>query len=403
MTVSVVIVSYRPGGWLPRAIDSVRDQADHVLVVDNGSADSEASAIARASGARPIRLARNVGFAAGANEGFTAARGEYVALLNDDAEADPGWVERSVAVLDGDRAIGAVAPKLLLADRYVQLQIDDEPVAVPGDGRLLGRPLSSVTVDGQEVLEGLLGPGIHRLEHGPAGPFRWAAGAGTPVYVPIPAGSEADVLAVDGQPVPLGDVFDLVNNAGTYLSTRGFGGDFGFETPDRGAFDEPADRFGVTGGAMVTRVSTIRQLGGFHPGFFAYYEDLDWSWRLQLAGLAVRYEPSVTVRHLRGATSGGPDDPRVRFLAARNRVHALWRNAPRPVALRQLRDRTDGPWPPGVGRALALRLPRSLGERRVLRRWWQRTPDEVWGQWAGVDDAWDPQGRSSAVIARGVR
>ncbi len=397
MSSSVVIVSYRPDKWLAKAITSVIDQADHVIVVDNGSEGAEASAVASRLGARVVRLARNVGFAAGANEGFTAARGEYVAVLNDDAVAEPGWLERSIAVLEADATVGAVAPKLLLVDRYAEITLDEESVVVPGDGRRLGRQVRSVTVGAVEVLEGLLGPGVHQNESDAIGPFRWFAGDDQAVYVPVPNRLGQAEVRVDGEPVRVIDVVDLVNNAGSYLSTRGFGGDVGFETPDRGAFDQPVERFAVTGAAMVTRISTIRGLGGFHPGFFAYYEDIDWSWRLRLAGLQVRYQPDAVVRHVRGATSGGPDDPHVRYLAARNRIHMLWRNAPMAVATGQLRDRVDGPWPKGVARSLALRLPRSMGERRVLRRWWTLTPEQVWAEWAGTDDTWDPAGRVPTI------
>src|SRR3989442_1473178 len=47
-----------------------------------------------------IALPRNVGFAAAVNEGIRAARGELVALLNNDTEVDPGWLEALVAALD---------------------------------------------------------------------------------------------------------------------------------------------------------------------------------------------------------------------------------------------------------------------------------------------------------------
>ena len=67
---------------------------------------------------------------------------------------------------------------------------------------------------------------------------------------------------------------------------------------------------------MVVRAETFARLGGFAESFFAYYEDFDWCWRARLAGLKLGYEPSGVVRHVGGASSGGPASDRVRYLAA---------------------------------------------------------------------------------------
>ena len=65
---------------------------DEVIVVDSGSSDGLSDELARiAPGARLVLAEGNVGFAAGANLGATAARGELVVLLNPDARVLPGW------------------------------------------------------------------------------------------------------------------------------------------------------------------------------------------------------------------------------------------------------------------------------------------------------------------------
>jgi GT2 family glycosyltransferase len=56
---------------------------------------------------------------------------------------------------------------------------------------------------------------------------------------------------------------------------------------------------------MAMRREVFERLGGFSPGFFSYYEDIDWSWRAQLAGMRIRYEPATVIRHIGGVTSGG--------------------------------------------------------------------------------------------------
>ena len=65
------------------------------IVVDNGSSDGSAEMAEREFGARVIRNAENRGFCAANNQGIAAARGEFIALLNNDAEAEPGLARRT--------------------------------------------------------------------------------------------------------------------------------------------------------------------------------------------------------------------------------------------------------------------------------------------------------------------
>jgi GT2 family glycosyltransferase len=390
--ISVVVVSYQPGEWLRPCLESVLTQADEVVVVDNGSANATATAIANQVGARPVTLDRNTGFAGGVNAGLAACRTEIVALLNDDAFAEPDWLKSSVAALGDD--VAAVSAKLLFHQRYVEIRLDDDPHYDAPDPRPLGRHVVSLTLNGSDVLADALGPGIYQMEQGPPGPsrWRWTAGAG-PIYLPAPAGTDHFEVLCNGEAIASSEVVDLVNNAGSYLSAEGHGGDYGFETPDRGAFDEPADRFAACGAAMVMRSDILRRVGPFAEHFFATYEDTDWCWRAQLGGFRIRYEPKAVVRHVSGATTGGPDRPFVLRLAFRNRLATLARNAPVPVLRRQLvRARRDDSWPDrrfSVAKALVREVP----NRAALARRRNRTPAEVWIRWAGCDEHWPATGR----------
>lgn len=92
-----------------------------VIVVDNASGDgSDAALEARFAGrVTLIRNSRNLGFGAGNNVGVRAARGRFILLLNNDAEAAPTLVEELVRAADGER-VGMVAAKVLLhAERDV--------------------------------------------------------------------------------------------------------------------------------------------------------------------------------------------------------------------------------------------------------------------------------------------
>ncbi len=68
-------------------------------------------------------------------------------------------------------------------------------------------------------------------------------------------------------------------------------------------YDNDTEIFAATGGASLYRVKMLQQIGLFDESFFAYYEDVDLSFRAQLAGWKVRYVPAARAYHQIGATS----------------------------------------------------------------------------------------------------
>ena len=84
------------------------------IVVDNGSTDGSAAAIAAEfPEVAVLPLAENRRFAAGNNHGLrhALARGaDAVMLLNNDTRADPGLLEKLLMALDEDSAAGAAGP-----------------------------------------------------------------------------------------------------------------------------------------------------------------------------------------------------------------------------------------------------------------------------------------------------
>ena len=391
MSSSVVVVSFQPTKWLARCLDSVIGQADEIILVDNGSKDGAVAAYGR-PGVKVVRLSENKGFASGVNAGVAASHGEVVALLNDDAVACPDWIEASRRVLEASD-VAAVAPKIVLARRFGEVLLDDEVHFAPGDGRPLGRRVTSATLGGQDVLDSLLGPGLHRLEEGSDGQrWRWTAGQ-RPVYVPLPETpgpapdlpSEGIELVLNGEPLPVRRLVDLVNSAGAYLRRDGYAGDCGANLPDDDRWGDKRECFAVTGTALVTTASTLERVGPLEAGYFAYYEDTDWYWRARLQGYRFIYDPVATVRHVRGLTSGGTLAARTRFLAERNRILTLARCAPLPLALGEARRKFSGGGDDGVAGVLPRALASALAQRARLRRRWALKSREVYDRWAGVD------------------
>lgn len=61
--------------------------------------------------------------------------------------------------------------------------------------------------------------------------------------------------------------------------------------------------FGATGGASLYRLAMLKDIGLFDEHFFLYYEDLDVSFRAQLASWKVSYNPSAVAYHKQGAST----------------------------------------------------------------------------------------------------
>jgi len=119
--VSVVIPNWNGAQYLPTCLDSLRRQTYRsleVIVVDNASADASREVLARDyPEVRLIALDENRGFAGAANVGIRAARGEVIALLNNDTEADPRWAAELAGALARHPDAGSAASKMLLFDR----------------------------------------------------------------------------------------------------------------------------------------------------------------------------------------------------------------------------------------------------------------------------------------------
>lgn len=84
-----------------------------VLVVDNASSDDSADCVVNFPGATLIRMATNLGFAAGNNRGLVECDTEYVALLNPDAFPEPDWLERLVKAADASPDVAAFGSRQL--------------------------------------------------------------------------------------------------------------------------------------------------------------------------------------------------------------------------------------------------------------------------------------------------
>jgi GT2 family glycosyltransferase len=121
-TVGVVITTYRRGlEYLPTLLGSLEAQTyrDHEVTVVVDGADSDVLALLRQEwpAVGVASTPEPVGYAGVAALGIGSSRGRYIAMLNDDVELEPRWLEILVGELERDPELGFATGKTLLYDQ----------------------------------------------------------------------------------------------------------------------------------------------------------------------------------------------------------------------------------------------------------------------------------------------
>jgi GT2 family glycosyltransferase len=184
---------------------------------------------------------------------------------------------------------------------------------------------------------------------------------------------------------------DTIDGAGDVLRWAGHGHRRGHGERDRGQYDRPQAIFGPCAGAAVYRRSAIEVVGDFDADFHAFFEDVDWALRAQLAGLQCRYVPSARVFHRGSATLGAGLTDFTRYQLWRNGVWLFAKGMPASLLARHahqllagqlvnlavaVRDRKLGIWLRAWRDAIA-GLPRMLARRRRIQRTRAVSPREL--------------------------
>ncbi|NQX29539.1 glycosyltransferase [Microbacteriaceae bacterium VKM Ac-2854] len=276
---SVIVVNWRQPELTAEAITSIDENRDglsvEVILVEN---DARLGGTAMLRERFPFLVVvendRNAGFAGGVNSGLRIARGETVVLLNNDAVVRPGFLRAGVERMRSEgELVGAVAARVLLSGRF------------------------SDRAGTKRGLVDYNGVSWHRL----------------------PDGDESGAA--------------LTNSTGIELSRYGNGFDRDWLLEQSLTEGTAADPFGFSGSAAFLRRSTVEALGGFDERLFMYYEDLELSWRMRLAGYRIVYEPgAIAVHHVAKSSIGTPTLGR--RLSMRNRLLTTLRNGSRRLVLR---------------------------------------------------------------------
>jgi GT2 family glycosyltransferase len=185
-------------------------------------------------------------------------------------------------------------------------------------------------------------------------------GSGAKTETVMPEGSDV-TITVKGEP------YDVINNVGSIVYENGAGADRGWLERDWGQYDQPVDVFAWCGGAVLLRPEYLEDVGLFDERFFLYYEDTDLSWRGQARGWRYRTAPKAVVRHVHSASSGVGSAVFEHYVE-RNRLLLLVKNAPMPLAIREMARFARSTASYGLRRVVIPLLHGRRPETKLVRR-----------------------------------
>jgi GT2 family glycosyltransferase len=152
-----------------------------------------------------------------------------------------------------------------------------------------------------------------------------------------------------------------LHTTGDYVRTNGIPDSRGVWQIDEGQYDHETYVFGAAGVAPAYRLAMLDDIGLFDADFVSYCEDVDLSWRAQLAGYRCVYAPRAVLYHKVSATGRGTIRS---FRVARNTIWTLVKNLPVGLWQRYRGEILRAQW---QRFASALRTWRGVEARATLR------------------------------------
>ena len=164
--ISVVVVTWNRRDLLRSCLQSLTLQKwkerFEVVIVDNGSDDGSPEMLLREFSEQPafrlelIRNRENRGFCAANNQGFAVSDSEFVALLNNDAEAEPNWLSELAGAFNDRPDVGMAASKILVYED--PRRIDKAGHLIYPDGQNRGRGSGELDAGQYDRTEEVLWP-----------------------------------------------------------------------------------------------------------------------------------------------------------------------------------------------------------------------------------------------------
>jgi GT2 family glycosyltransferase len=161
--ISVIVVNWNGLALLDECFESLARQTwqnTEFILVDNGSTDGSRDLLVAWAGrlkrAETMLLPSNTGFCGANNLAFLRTQGEWIALLNSDAAAEPNWLSELLKYADLNKRIGMLASKILFKEPPGL--IDKAGHLIYWDGQNRGRGTMETDVGQYDSPEEILWP-----------------------------------------------------------------------------------------------------------------------------------------------------------------------------------------------------------------------------------------------------
>ncbi|MCM3708084.1 MULTISPECIES: glycosyltransferase family 2 protein [Cytobacillus] len=112
--ISIIILTCNKLNFTKQCIRSIfqfTKENFELIVIDNASKDGTVNFLKTLPRTIVINNKINKGFAGGCNQGFRAAKGEYIVLLNNDTVVTDGWLNKMLSCLIKTPTAGIVGPR----------------------------------------------------------------------------------------------------------------------------------------------------------------------------------------------------------------------------------------------------------------------------------------------------
>lgn len=121
---SVVICTYKRFGDLTICLNSLKNQIYkdfEVIIVNSGTKEELDKLISKLSGLKITHIHYPIfELAACRNKGLLAAKGKYVAFIDDDTETDPQWAHEIIKLFESDNQIGGLSGPTIIPEHLLQ-------------------------------------------------------------------------------------------------------------------------------------------------------------------------------------------------------------------------------------------------------------------------------------------
>ncbi len=308
-----------------------------IIVVDNNSKDNSKAILTKYSKDYPniklFFLNKNFGFSKGNNVGIKKAKGEYVALLNNDCVVEKNWLGELVKTATRDKGIFAVNSKIYLYQKFINIKFNINPKLIPvytwlsksdlydkSESKLYYLPLwkksnyfqievpfepykdSQIEFTILFNSRGFKFENISDLKNSIVFDNKSAA-----INDIIINGDDVEYkIALNlSEPYTRKQSLDKIQNAGIMVFQDGYGRDIGaivsankqFHEYDLGQYDKEKEIYAACGAAVLYNRKILKKIGYLDESFFMYYEDVEISERARFAGFKTVYTPKAKVRH----------------------------------------------------------------------------------------------------------